>query len=127
MSDKVSSKTSIETELREWESNLEQFRVKLDTLKAKTEELTGEARLKYLDHIKALEERINATQEKMDEGKKEISKMKAGAEGALEEMREGSQLAWNDIKTGIGNAWEELRISMDVAAKKIRDSKADKK
>ena len=125
MSVKSSLKTSIETELREWEINLEKFRVKLDLLKARAEELTGEAKLKCLEQIQDLEDRINATQEKTDEGKRQIEQMKAGAEDAWEEMKEGSKVAWDDLKTGIGHAWEELRISMEIATKKIRESKED--
>lgn len=127
MPSKGSLKTSIERELQEWEVSLENFRVKLDLLKAKAEEMTGETRLNCLEQIQSLEKRINATQEKMEEGKRQIEQMKSGAEDALEEMREGGQAAWNDLKAGIGNAWEELKMSMDFAAKKIRDSKEDKR
>lgn len=123
MSGNGTLKTSIETDLREWEINIEKFRVQLDMLKARAEELTGEARLNYLEQIQSLEKRINATQEKLDQGKRHIEQMKACAEDAWEEIKEGSQVGWDDLKTGIGNVWEELRRSMDFAARKIRDSK----
>ena len=121
MSVKDSLQTKIEIQLQEWESNLETFRGKLDDLKARTEELNGEAQLKYLEHIKALEERINATQKKMDLGKQQIEQMKASAGDAWQEVKEGGQGAWEDLKSGIGNAWEELKTSMDVASQKFRD------
>jgi uncharacterized protein YhaN len=125
MSGKGTMKTSIENELQEWEVTLEKYRVKLDLLKDRAQELTGEARLNYLEHIQDLEERIHATQDKMNEGKRQIEQMKSGAEDAFEELKEGSHIAWNDLKSGIGNAWKELKTSMDFAAKKIRDSKED--
>lgn len=127
MSVKDSLQTKIENQLQEWETNLDAFRGKLDDLRVRAEELNGEARLKYLEHIRILEERINATQEKMDLGRRQIEQMKETAGDAWQEMKEGSQGAWDDLKTGIGNAWEELRGSMDVAAKKIRDLQKNSK
>ncbi|MCA9470161.1 MAG: hypothetical protein KC643_32585 [Nitrospira sp.] len=127
MSGKDSLQTKIESQLEEWETNLKTFRGKLEELQAKAEELTGEARIKYLEHIRVLEDRINATQNKMDLGKKQIQEMKASAGDAWEEMKEGGQDAWADLKTGIGNAWKELTNSMDVAARKFENFKGNNK
>ena len=121
MSVKETLQTKIENQLQEWETDLENFRGKLDDLRARTEELPEEAKQKYVEHIRILEERIHATQVKMDLGRKQIEQMKETAGDAWQEMKEGSQGAWEDLKTGIGNAWEELRGSMDVAYKKFRD------
>lgn len=127
MAVKDSIQTNIETQLRNWETSLKQFRVKLDTLQSRAEELTGEAKLKYLEQIEGLEERINTTQHNLDQGKRQIEEMKGTAEDAWKDMKEGSQVAWEDLKAGMGNAWDELKLSMDMATKKLQDSGKEKK
>jgi hypothetical protein len=55
--------------MQEWETHLEDLRGKLDTLKSRAEELSGETKLKYLEQLRNLEQRIEDTQGKINEGK----------------------------------------------------------
>lgn len=61
--------TSAETQVKEWEAYLEGLRGKLSNLKNRAERLSGETKLKYLEQLQTLEQRIEDTQGKITEGK----------------------------------------------------------
>jgi predicted nucleic acid-binding Zn-ribbon protein len=60
---------SVETQMKEWEAHLNGLREKLSNLKNRAEKLSGKTKLKYLEHLQTLEQRIEDTQGKINDGK----------------------------------------------------------
>ena len=126
MSEKETFQTAIEEQLDKWKIQIKENSHKLDELKAKAELLEAEAKIQYLEQIKALENKIDAVKSKMTEGEHRVEKIKEAGEEAWEEVQTGSQNAWDDLVLGVNNAWGEVKSSVDAASSKIQDRTSKK-
>ena len=77
-----------ETQLKEWS-------IKLDDLKARVEKLKAELKTKYEERIEDLKTRQEALQKK------------------LEELKESGEETWEQLRTGIEKSFNELKDSLD--------------
>ncbi|GJL48860.1 MAG: hypothetical protein NPIRA01_00870 [Nitrospirales bacterium] len=126
MSEKEAFQTTIEQQLQEWQSQIDEYSSKLDGLRRKASQLESDVRLQHLEQIKEVEERIEAVNIKIAEGQQRLESIKSGGEEAWEEMKTGSQHAWDDLVKGFNKAWGEIKTSSDLASSRIQDRTKNK-
>ncbi len=84
------------------EAQLQEWQAKIDTLKAKAQQASTDARLQYEKQIDALRPKLAAARQK------------------LQELKTSSESAWGDVKTGMEAAWNELKTAWDKAASQFK-------
>lgn len=87
----------IETQLKEWS-------VKIDILKAKAEKSKAEVKIKYLEQIEELKSRQGALKQR------------------LGELKESGDEAWEDFKDGLEDALDEMKKALKRAASRFKKS-----
>ena len=84
------------------QAQLDAWKAKIDELKARAEEADSEARLIYLEEVKALDD----TREE--------------AEQKLGELCLASESAWDDLKHGVDSAWHKLGKAVESALSRFK-------
>ena len=96
MSSKEAYKQKIEAEV-------ELAQAKLAELKAKVKNSAADTRIEYENQIENLEQKINATNAK------------------LQELSEAGESAWEHLKDGVESAWSTLSRAVKDTAAKFKD------
>ncbi len=91
MDDKSAYKQKIQSQINQWNAEI-------DKLKAKADSASADAQLEYNQQIREIRDRQGAVEQKLNE---------------LEEAGEG---AWEDIKTGLNEAMDALDDSLKSAS-----------
>jgi predicted nucleic acid-binding Zn-ribbon protein len=86
----------------EMETKLQHLGTELDTLKAKADQATAEAKLEIDKHIQEL----TAKQEELKQ--------------RLADLKTSTDEAWETLKTGVQNAWDELTEAFEEAVSKFK-------
>ncbi|TVQ42069.1 MAG: hypothetical protein EA365_16100 [Gloeocapsa sp. DLM2.Bin57] len=86
----------------EMETKLQQLGAQLDTLKAKSDQATADAKAEIDKHIQEL----TAKQEELKQ--------------RLAELKNSSDDAWESLKTGVQTAWDDLSKAFDEAVSKFK-------
>ncbi len=94
-SPKLAFQQELETQLKDWETKLEQLRSKAKVAKA-------DIRAEFEVQLEALSAKRAVAQEK------------------LQELRQHGEWAWEDLKGGADKAWKELREAIERAASRLR-------
>ncbi len=84
-------------DLDEYETRFERDQERIDELKRRRDDLSGEARMRYDQAITSLEEQ------------------KRNAQQVLNNLKQSSQETWDDIETGFQNTMNELERMIDEA------------
>lgn len=95
----MDEKAAYEKKLR---SQLDEWSLEIDKLKAKAEQAEADARLRYYDEIEKIRDQQERMQEKLD-----------AIESAGEE-------AWRDLKAGAESAWQELNSAVRSAMERFK-------
>ncbi len=85
------------------EAEVELAQAKLAELRAESKSASADARIEYDKQIGELEQKVDATKEK------------------LKELGEASEDAWEHLKDGIESSWDKLSTASREAAAKLKD------
>ena len=97
------SNLSKKDEYVKWmQSKVDELSADIEKLKAKANQATAEARVKYLDEAEKLRQKKEGVQEKLNE-------IKSASEGAWEDLKTGMDKSWNDLKEGVQSAWSRFK------------------
>lgn len=119
--------TNIESQLEQWNAQLEAHSQKIEELRAKAEKLENEAKVQYLAQIKELENKLEVVKSKIADGQKRLDKLKLAGQEAWEDVKVGGQSAWDEMMGGINKAWGEVKTSFDSASSKLQNRTNKKK
>ena len=95
MSKKDDYFTMMESQIKKWDAEF-------DKLKARSHEMSAEARTKYDEQIKAMRASRDAANKK------------------LQEMRSASESAWQHMQTGVDSAWSSMKSALDKASSQFK-------
>ena len=95
MSKKDEYFTMMELQIKKWDAEV-------DKLRAKGDEMSAEARVKYYEQIKAMRASRDAANKK------------------LQEMRTASESAWQNMQTGMDSAWASMKNALDKATSQFK-------
>ena len=84
------------------QAELDQYRARIDMLRAKAAESSADARIEYERQLDGLEERRQQMQARLDE------------------LGRTSGAAFDDMKKGIASAWHDLGQAVDQAAARFK-------
>lgn len=84
------------------EQNYEIWEARMDALKAQTKATTAEQKA-------AFEEQMGNLQEKAEDARKQMSRLKHASEGAWEEMKLGVEMAVDDFQQAVAKATDAFR------------------
>ncbi len=87
---------------RKMEARLKEWEAKIRKLKAKAEQIGGDARLQYLIQVEELKGR------------------KKKAEAKLADLKQSGRTAWNDVKSGLETAFADLKKAFESAKGSFR-------
>ena len=85
----------MESQIRKWDAEV-------DKLRAKSDQISADARVKYDEQLKAMCANRDTAQKK------------------LQEMRTASESAWQDMQTGIDSAWASMKTALDKASSQFK-------
>ncbi len=83
-------------------SQMEDWRKKLDELQTQVQEATATTRMQLNHEIQALRQKQEAAQEK------------------LKQLQDSGEEAWEEVQTGVENAWDDLTHAYYAAKDKMR-------
>ena len=95
MSDKELYQQKLQAQLDEWKA-------KVDVLKAKASGASADAQLEMRKHITALEG-------KLEEGKAKLDELAGASEDAWESVKEGMESSWGTLKSAFNDAVSKLK------------------
>jgi chromosome segregation ATPase len=98
MEDKKSFLQMLATQLQEWDTELDELKVKVHLAKADAKDEL----LKQIDELRAKKETAQST---------------------LKQLQEAGDEAWDDIKGGLERSWTELTGAFRSAMAKFKDEK----
>jgi multidrug resistance efflux pump len=83
------------------ESQLSEWKIEIDKLKAKADKAEADVKIKYYKQIESLQAKQEAAREK------------------LAELKKAGEDAWEDLKSGVKSAWDSMEEAMNSARTKI--------
>jgi len=95
MSKKDEYFTMMESQIRKWDAEV-------DRLKAKSAQMSADARTKYDEQLKAMRASRDAAHKK------------------LQEIRTASESAWQDMQAGTDAAWTSMKNALDKASSQFK-------
>ena len=95
MATKEAYRKKFEAQLKEWDA-------KLDTLTAKAQKASADARIKYENELENLKTK------------------RAAVHKALEELGRRSENAWGDVKDGAEKTWDEMSKALEKVAARFK-------
>ena len=95
MSKKDEYLAMMDAQIKKWDAEV-------DKLRARSHEMSAEARAKYVDQIKAMRASRDAAHEK------------------LQEMRAASESAWQHMHAGVDTAWASMKNALDKASSQFK-------
>ena len=95
MSKKDEYFTMMESQIRKWDAEV-------DRLKAKSAQMSVDARTKYDEQLKAMRASRDAAHKK------------------LQEIRTASESAWQDMQAGTDAAWTSMKNALDKASSQFK-------
>jgi multidrug resistance efflux pump len=84
------------------QAKLEEWNIDIDTLTAKTGEVTADVKNEYREQIESLKEKQSEARQK------------------IEELQQTVESAWGDLKSGIGVAWTGMGKAIDSARSRFK-------
>lgn len=84
------------------ESQLSEWKIEIDKLKAKADKAEADAQIKYYKQIESLQAKQKAAGEK------------------LAELKKAGEDAWQDLKTGVQSAWDSMEEAMNSARTRFK-------
>lgn len=84
------------------ETQLDEWRARVDKLEAKASQVSADARIEYNEQLQDLKAK------------------QAAAKSKLEELKGASNDAWDDLKLGVDEAWDNLSHSVSDAAARFK-------
>jgi hypothetical protein len=84
------------------EAHIKKWDAEVDKLRAKGEQMSAEARVKYAEQIKAMRANRDAAYKK------------------LHEMRAANESAWQHMQSGIDTAWDSMKNALDKASSQFK-------
>jgi hypothetical protein len=84
------------------ESQIKKWDAEVDKLRAKSEQMSADARAKYAEQLKAMRTNRDAAYKK------------------LQEMRGDSELAWQHMQAGVDAAWASMKSALEKASSKFK-------
>ncbi len=88
--------------VRKMQAKLEEWSADIDTLTAKTSEVSADVRNEYNEQIASLKVKLATASQKMSE------------------MQKSGESAWKDMKTGIDLAWTAIGEAIDSAKARFK-------
>lgn len=88
--------------IRKMQAKLEEWSADIDTLTAKTSEVSADVRNEYNEQIASLKVKLATASQKMSE------------------MQKSGESAWKDMKTGIDLAWTAIGEAIDSAKARFK-------
>ena len=88
--------------LARMESQLKKWDTEFDRLRAKSEQMSAEARAKFADQLKAMRANRDAAFRK------------------LTELQGTSESAWQHMRAGVDEAWETMKNALEKASSKFK-------
>lgn len=85
----------MEAQIRKWDAEV-------DRLRARSHEMSADARVKYDEQIRAMRAARDA------------------AHGKLQELRAASETAWQHMQTGVDTAWASMKNALDKASSQFK-------
>ena len=85
----------MESQIRKWDAEV-------DKLKARSDQMSAEARIKYEEQLMAMRANRNAANKK------------------LQEMRVASEAAWQNMQTGMDAAWTSMKSALEKATSQFK-------
>jgi glycerol-3-phosphate O-acyltransferase len=95
MSKKDEYFTMMESQIKKWDAEV-------DKLRAKGDQMSAEARIKYNEQIMAMRASRDAANKK------------------LQEMRTASESAWQNMEAGMDSAWASMKNALDKATSQFK-------
>jgi hypothetical protein len=84
------------------ESQIEKWDAEVDKLRAKSVQMSADARTKYDEQIKVMRANRDAAHKK------------------LQEMRTASESAWQNMQTGMDTAWASMKNALEKASSQFK-------
>ncbi len=84
------------------ESQIKKWDAEVDKLKAKSEQMSADARAKYAEQLKAMRTNRDAAYKK------------------LQEMRGASESAWQHMQAGVDAAWASMKSALEKTSSKFK-------
>ena len=85
----------MESQIRKWDAEV-------DKLKARTDMMSAEARIKYEEQLRAMRANRDAANKK------------------LHEMRTASEAAWKNLQAGMDEAWASMKSALEKASSQFK-------
>ena len=85
----------MESQIRKWDAEV-------DKLKARSDLMSAEARIKYAEQLKAMRANRDAANKK------------------LQEMRTASEAAWQHMQAGMDAAWTSMKNALEKASSQFK-------
>ena len=95
MSKKDEYFTMMESQIRKWDAEV-------DKLRAKSAEVSADARIKYEEQLKAMRANRDAAHKK------------------LQEMRTATEAAWQHAQSGMDAAWASMKNALEKASSQFK-------
>jgi hypothetical protein len=83
-------------------SQLDEWKIEINKLKAKANKAEADAQIKYYKEIESLQAKQEAAREK------------------LAELKNAGEDAWEDLKSGIKSAWDSMEEAMNSARARFK-------
>jgi uncharacterized coiled-coil DUF342 family protein len=84
------------------ESQLKKWDAEVDKLRARSGQISADARTKYDEQLKAMRANRDAAHKK------------------LQEMRTASESAWHNMQAGMDTAWASMKSALDKASSQFK-------
>ena len=84
------------------ESQIKKWDAEVDKLKAKSDQIGADARVKYVEQLKAMRANRDVAHKK------------------LQEMRTASESAWQNMQAGVDSAWASMKNALDKASSQFK-------
>jgi hypothetical protein len=85
----------MESQIRKWDAEV-------DLLRARTDKMSAEARIKYQEQLMAMRANRDAANQK------------------LQEMRTASEAAWQNLQAGMDTAWASMKSALEKASSQFK-------
>ena len=84
------------------ESQMKKWDAEVDKLRAKSHQISADARVKYDEQLKAMRANRDAAHKK------------------LEEMKTASESAWQNMQSGMDSAWTSMKSALEKASSQFK-------